>query len=96
MTIVVLRNCPMHGPQSSWHEYPTDLENPRSARVYECDYGLGFEGACGLQLGHPREWVPLAAVLEAVREETKHYSDRPRRVVELVEKRLRRPKGGRR
>lgn len=92
MTVTVARACPVHGPQVVWWEYAADLENPRSPHVYECliHTGEGVDGACGLELGREREYIPLAAALDAVREETKGYSDRPRRVVELVERRLRR------
>lgn len=88
--IVITRACPLHGPQTAWRQYQADLDNPRSARVFECVVSLGTTDVCGLELGREREYIPLAAALDAVREETKGYGDRPRRVVELVERRLRR------
>lgn len=89
MTVVVLRHCAIHGWQSTWTAQPRDLDNPRSPLVHHCHILTPVE-ECGLELGRPVEYVSLSAVLDAVREETRGYSDRPRRVVELVEKRLRR------
>lgn len=88
--IVVLRSCAQHGPQSHWREIPRDLENPRSPRIYECEFPGVYDGTCGLELGRAREYVSLPAVLEAVLAEAKPYTDKPRRVVEKVERRLRR------
>lgn len=93
MTIVVLRHCPLHGMQSCWEKAWIDPDRHHLGHEYRCLITTD-QLPCDLILGDPREYASLTAVRDAIGEETKGYSDRPRRVVELVEKRLRRTARG--
>lgn len=92
MTVLVLRSCPAHGPQSSWIEAWVDPDEPRRGREFRCEVTIGSFSErtnCDLILGRPTEYVPLEATLAAVVKAAARTAT-PRLIRDQVERELRR------
>jgi hypothetical protein len=91
MTVIVMRRCPTHGPQSTWLEAWLDPEDRRRGREYRCRIvgESALDDVCDLVLGRPTEYTPLEQALEAVKKSAARTTT-PRLIRDQVERELKR------